>query len=624
MTWLRRMSTLCIAALLVLGGFLLADWRDEWQTALAGLFLTVLLSAFVGYVSNRRAGLERHMREYLREQESVRRSIIHNLASGVIMVDCDTHVIEEVNPAAAAMFGDEPGNIEGRVCHNFLCPALEGVCPVSDLGQPVENSEEVMIRRDGSYIPVLKSVTRLDIGGREKLLESFVDISDRKQTEHDLDYQVHHDTLTGLPNRLHFNETLSRILESKRKSDAQIGVVFIDLDRFKIVNDSLGHDVGDLLLVEVAERLAGCIREFDLLCRMGGDEFTIILRPIDGLDEVKVVTDRILHAMSRPFYINNREITIGASIGSSLYPRDGIDPASIVKRADTAMYKAKELGRNNCQVYTPEMDADALERLQLESELRAALRNKEFEVHYQPRVEPLSGRLVGAEAWVRWKHPTKGLLMPGEFFSVAEEMGVSSELGNQALHIVCSDIKAWADAELKPVTVALDLSVGQLRQPDDLDSIERAIGSYGLAASMLALELPGASLAAAPEAVLRKLQTLREQGLTVILDDFGTGGVSVVALKNIPVDYVKIDDFSANDPSGNWDSAAIAASITATAHNLGLAVIAVGLETSEQMELAASLMCNMAQGYLIGPPLASEQFRNLMISAAAGEWRPAA
>jgi len=606
--------------------FLLTNPRQAGlQTLLAGLFLTALLTCFVAFVSKRRTRLEQRVQEYKRQQDWVRRSIINNLASGVVIVDCETHIVEEINPAAAALLGDSPENIKGRVCHNLLCPASKGNCPVTDLGKPINNAEAVLLSRDGTRSPVLKSVTRVKIDGREKLLESFVDISDRKQTENDLDFQVHHDALTGLPNRVHFNKTLSRLLHSKRKADTQIGVMFIDLDRFKIVNDSLGHDVGDLLLVDVAKRLAGCLRELDLLCRMGGDEFTVILRPVNDLDEVREVADRILREMTKPFKVRNREITVGASIGISVYPRDGTDVANIVKRADTAMYKAKELGRNNCQTYSPDMDADALDRLQLESELRAAIRKKEIEVYCQPRIEPLDNSLVGAEALIRWNHPTRGLLPAGEFIKVAEEMGIVSQIGELVVGIICSRLKEWNDAGCAPYSLALNLSGEQLRQPDDIESIERAISNYGLAASQLALEIPGASLAAAPEAVIKKIQELRDQGLSVILDDFGTGGVSVVALKNAPVDYVKIEGLSADSHSSdNWDSSAIAASITATAHNMGLEVIAVGVETQEQMELAASLMCSMVQGYLVSPPLTADEYGKLVVSASAGQWRPAA
>jgi len=506
------------------------------------------------------------------------------------------------------------GSVRAKACAD--CLLYNTVIGVHESGVVVRGEEiaqRLVIDNQERLFYFSINASPIEIDDKRQVLLAIMDITDRKQTEVVLKQQAHHDPLTGLPNRLQFNKTLSSIVHSRRKTETKIGVMFIDLDRFKVVNDSLGHDIGDLLLVEVSRRLNLCVREHDTLCRMGGDEFTIILRPLSGIDAINIVANRIFSEIDRPFTVKEHVINIGASIGASIYPQDGTDVASIVKKADTAMYKAKELGRNNCQIYTSDMDTDTRKRMKMERELRMALANEQFVVHYQPRTDPLTGRFQGAETLVRWYHPKRGLLLPLEFLSVAEESGIIVQIDDYVFRTVCARLRLWIDAGYSPDCVSVHFSEAQMRRPNCTEYITKYLDMYDLKASSIAIEIPGASLLCIPNVVLNALQELREQGMNVILDDFGTGPVSLLTLNKATVDSVKLDGSLLRGVSGdNWDNVAVAASITSSAHNLGLQVIAVGVETFDQMLLVGSLMCDTIQGNQISPPLCIEEFEQYL------------
>ncbi|MCX6344879.1 MAG: EAL domain-containing protein [Armatimonadetes bacterium] len=438
------------------------------------------------------------------------------------------------------------------------------------------------------------------------------DISERKIHEDELGYQARHDSLTQLPNRLMFNETLAMLLSARRKADKTLAVLFIDLDRFKFVNDTLGHDAGDELLVETAQRLKECLRDNDILCRMGGDEFTAILKGCCDNESITVVTNRILTKLKAPFTVAGHEVNIGASIGVAFSPTDATTVSDLLKKADTAMYHAKELGRNNCQLYSSGLDAGNLDRMRLEQDLRIATEARDIEIHYQPLLDPLCGELLGLEAILRWTHKTRGEISDGEFIPIAEDSDLIMQIGNYMLETVCAQQSAWKNQGLDVVPVAINLSRKHVRRTEFLERIEHVLNEYNLDPGLLVLEVPGDALFEAGESELAAIKRLRILGVEVILDGFGTKPMPLIGLSRVPIDILKIDCSLLTDALSDITIASVAASISATAHNMGLQVIAVGVETDEQMRLMGSLMCDAVQGLKFCAPLKPQSITDII------------
>lgn len=441
------------------------------------------------------------------------------------------------------------------------------------------------------------------------------DVTERKTYEEKLNYLARHDALTGLPNRLTFNETLETLVNGKRVSDSQFAVLFIDLDNFKMVNDTLGHEAGDDLLIETGRRLRNCIREYDLLSRMGGDEFTIILRNLTNVSDTRIVANRILRTIGMPFSIQGHEFNVYASIGVSVFPTNGTDVSTIVKCADRAMYKAKELGRNNAQYYEPEMDAENIEQLRMERELRIALDNSELDVFYQPQIDPVSRELVGAQSIIQWNHPTRGIIEPEKFIRLAEENGLIIRLGEYILKTVLNQIREWRKLGCNPVNIAVGLSEKHILRPDFLGNIEQLLMEYDVEATSLSLELSGKAYLRMSDQATNIVNSLRKSGISVILDDFSTGPMPLTHLSRIPVDALKIDSSLMASASERDEDIGIAAAIASTARNLKLQVIAVGIENEELLNLTSSLMFDSVQGSYISKPLNALDFQKY----AAGE-----
>ncbi|MCX6344340.1 MAG: EAL domain-containing protein [Armatimonadetes bacterium] len=449
----------------------------------------------------------------------------------------------------------------------------------------------------------------LDEAGKvEHIVAIGRDITDRKSYEEILDRQARYDPLTGLPNRLMFTETLSAMINSHKKSGANLGLIFLDMDRFKNVNDTHGHDAGDLLLIEIGRRIKDCLRNSDVLCRMGGDEFTVILRRFKCVEDVRLVADRILNEISRPFIIQNQEFNIGSSIGVSIYPSDAQDFNGIVKNADTAMYRAKELGRNNCQFYNAEMDAATIHKQKTEQDLRQAIAQGELEIYYQPRINPLSSARLGAEALLRWNHPERGLVPASAFIMLAEESGLIIAIGEYALNLICDQQKEWLNAGYEPMPVAINLSEKQVFRTDFLEKILDRVQKNELNPSLISLELPGKAFLYISEPVLYIIEQMREIGVKLTLDDFSNGPISMNDLKNLPIDSLKIDKRVLEGAMDNVGDVRVAASVASTARNLGLELIAVGVENDLHLKLASDLLCDVAQGYLIGHPMPAKDY----------------
>ena len=430
--------------------------------------------------------------------------------------------------------------------------------------------------------------------------------------EEKLNYLAYHDVLTGLPGRTLFHDRLVQAVTNAHRHGDKLGVLFIDLDHFKNINDSLGHYAGDMLLKQVAALFTACMREDDTVARLGGDEFVVILASMASEDEAWMVSQKILKLMTEPFTIEAHELFVTCSIGIALYPKDGDDAKTLLQSADGALYLAKNKGRNNAQFCTAEMNAKALERLTLESELRQAINRQEFLLHYQPRVDMVSGEITGMEALVRWQHPVQGLLYPTKFIPVAEESGLIVPLGEWVLRTACEQNKAWQLAGLKPVSIAVNLSARQFKQQDLVEIVTRILKETELDPSYLELELTESMVMQNVEAAIATLTQFKVIGVKLSIDDFGIGYSSLNYLKHFPIGFLKIDQSFVRDITTNRDDAIIAKIIISMAHDLGLRVIAEGVETEEQKSFLCSHRCDEMQGYFFSMPLPAEEFETLL------------
>ncbi|RFC36195.1 MAG: diguanylate cyclase (GGDEF) domain-containing protein [Candidatus Nitrotoga sp. SPKER] len=430
--------------------------------------------------------------------------------------------------------------------------------------------------------------------------------------EEKLNYLAYNDVLTGLPSRTLFHDRLVQALTNAHRHGDRLGVLFIDLDNFKNVNDSLGHHAGDILLKQVATMFSVCMREGDTVARLGGDEFVVILDSITSEDDAWMVSQKILKLMAKPLIIEGHELIVTCSIGIALYPKDGEDAKALLQSADGALYLAKNKGRNNAQFCTTEMNAKALERLTLENELRQAIYRQEFVLHYQPRIDLASGQITGMEALVRWQHPVQGLLYPTKFIPVAEESGLIVPLGEWVLRTACEQNKAWQLAGLKPINIAVNLSARQFKQQDLIEIVTRILKETELDPCYLELELTESMVMQNVETAITTLSQFRAIGVKLAIDDFGIGYSSLNYLKHFPISFLKIDQSFVRDITTNRDDAIIAKIIISMAHDLGIRVIAEGVETDGQKSFLSLHHCDEMQGYLFSMPISAEKFEILL------------
>lgn len=469
-------------------------------------------------------------------------------------------------------------------------------------------------RKDGTLYHEEKTITPLKNSHGEvtHFISTGKDITERMQYQERLHHLAHYDVLTGLPNRTLFLDRLTQALARARWHQRVVGVLFLDLDRFKIINDTLGHDVGDRLLQSVSGRLQQCKRAGDTVARLGGDELAIILEDVAQVEDIAPVTSKILATFAHPFDIDGRELYINASIGISLHPNDGEDATTLLKNADIAMYRAKEQGGNNFQFYSEKLTHESADRLMLENSLRRALERREFLLHYQPQVSLQSGEVIGIEALLRWRHPELGLVSPLSFIPLAEETGLIVPLTVWVLREACAQNKALQNSGFPPLQIAVNLSARSFRQTDLVDTVARILDETKLDPNYLDLELTESTLVQQTETTLATMRQLQSLGTHIVIDDFGVGYSSLSYLKRLPIDALKIDRSFVRDISTDPDDAAIVTAITTMAHSLDLKVIGEGVETQQQLAFLRALQCDAMQGYYFSKPVPSDMLGKLL------------
>lgn len=470
-----------------------------------------------------------------------------------------------------------------------------------------------MVRKNGELIWLESSARSFStVNGEIRIAAVSRDITEKQKYEETIRFQAFHDSLTGLPNRLLFKDRLSLALAHCKRSNNMLALIFLDLDRFKLINDTLGHEVGDKLLCQVAARLKECVREGDTVARLGGDEFTIMLPGVTNEEGAAKVAEKILECVRLPIIVDEHELYVSTSAGIALYPSDGEDSETLLKNADTAMYLSKEKNRNNYQFYTPALNQKTHERLLIENQLRRAIERKEFILHYQPKININNGELTGFEALVRWNHPKRGLLLPGEFIPIAEETGMIVPLGEWVLRTACAQNKRWQDAGYTPLSVSVNLSGRQFHLQNLTELIRRILKETGLDPYWLELEITESTVMKNSEYTVETLYKLKKMGVKLSIDDFGTGYSSLGQLKRFPVDKLKIDKAFVMEIGEIKDSEVIASTVIALCKSLKLGVVAEGVETEVQRKFLQKHHCSEMQGFLFSRPLSSSELEALL------------
>ena len=557
----------------------------------------------------------RNIENQLRESEERFHSAFELAAIGMALVAIDGRFLQ-VNSALAKIFGYTEDQLLASDLHKLtydvnhdqkLCHHMHQL--LSDDLPSFQTEVECQHIIVGKMVWILlsASLVRNSQGDPQYFIIQFQNITDRKFAEQQLVYIANHDPLTGLLNRVQFHDRFSQVLSTVQRHETKLALMFLDLDRFKLINDTLGHRVGDLLLQAVSDRLKRSVRNNDLLARLGGDEFILLLSDIEGIDFIARIAQKIIDALTQPFSLEGHDIVVTASVGISVYPDDGNNSHDLMMNADTAMYLAKERGKNNYQFYTLEMTERSIERMIIERGLRHALNHHELKLHYQPQIDATTGRAVSVEALVRWQHPEWGLVSPDRFIGVAEETGLIVPIGQWVLRTACLQAKEWQAHDVGISQVAVNVSARQFLEPNLFQSIKTVLDEIGLKPSSLELEITESAVMQDPKRTLQVLHQLHELGVRLSIDDFGTGYSSLTYLRQFPVHNVKIDRSFVQNIPADEGSMTLVRAIIALAHELNLNVTAEGVETDEQLAFLQSQQCELLQGFLFSRPLTAKQ-----------------
>jgi len=547
-------------------------------------------------------------------------AILDNVIDGIITIS-DHGVIESFNASAERLFGYKACEVIGENI-NTLMPELYR----SEHDQYLKNyrttgqgkilgigpREVEAKRKDGSVTPIDLATSEAIIEGKRSFIGIVRDITERKEAAERLTKLATSDFLTGLANRSLFNERLHHAVSLAKRNHSEVAILYIDLDQFKLVNDSLGHAAGDTLLQETAKRLPKCLRESDTVARLGGDEFAVILENINHTTDIIAIAEKIIKKFEASFNINNNEIFSSVSIGISTYPDDASNIDDLLRNADIAMYKAKDSGRNNWMFYSQGMSDSIRKRQELEAPLRRALAKEKFVLFYQPQLDLGSGKIIGAEALIRWNHPEKGLIPPFEFIPILEETGLIGPVGEWVFQTACRQNKQWQEAGLPEIVVAVNLCAHNFKRKEFTSFVTSTLQSIDLDPKYLDIEITEGTIISDTEETLKILHKMKEIGINLSIDDFGTGYSSLSYLKRLPLDTLKIDRSFVDDITSNTDSATIAQSIIALAHSMRMKVTAEGIETKAQLDFLTRCQCDFMQGFYFSKPVPPEEFSRLL------------
>jgi diguanylate cyclase (GGDEF)-like protein/PAS domain S-box-containing protein len=565
------------------------------------------------------------LRRYFRHRRSVDsryKAIIDQTNDGIVIVDSAALRIQYCNPAFLARIGYTQAEAAALTLSDIFADADSP--PESVLARLKNVDSQLALNlqlrcKNGSLIDMEVRCNPLDTDGRDGLAYVTHDVSVRRKAEQQLidnqqrlDRMAHHDQLTGLPNRHYLTAFLPEAIAEARAAGTMLGVVFLDLDRFKHINDTRGHETGDKLLQEVARRLRACVRDSDVVIRMGGDEFVVVFRSVKSYDEVTLGANRIIESLNKPIIIDEHPLQTTGSVGVSLFPRDGADMGELLKHSDTAMYQAKDRGRNNVQMFSQIMNRKLKHRVAMEASLRDALRLKQLDVHYQPFVNLLTRKIVGLEALIRWRHPVHGMIPADQFIPVAEETGLIVPMGNFVLHRTLQTLSAWERAGVKLVPISLNVAPAQLQRGELQSTISTLLKTHALRPELLQLEMTERAMFDSSQAKIGEnrqdtMVRLRDLGIKIAIDDFGTGYSSLSYLKNWRVDALKIDRSFVRDLVTDSSDLAIVSAIIAIARHLHIQVIAEGIEGYQQAEILRKLGCTVGQGFLFARPMPADQ-----------------
>jgi len=542
----------------------------------------------------------------LKKNEERYRRIFQNIQDVYFEISLDGLVIE-ISPSIEQMTGYHRDQLIGQNVNSFITEAagLQTLRETILAKHNITDHEIELYNRNGMCVPCSMNagIDEDDKNKPVKIIGSLRDISDRKQAEKEILKLAYQDVLTGLPNRSLFNDRLEQALARARRHSCLLAILYLGLDRFKDVNDTLGHCSGDRLLQEVALRLLASVRKSDTVARLGGDEFAILLTSIKSDRDVSIVAEKILTELTEVVQIDSCEVFTTASIGVVMFPHDGSDAETLLKHVDLAIYEAKEKGRNNYQFFSEEMNRQAVDRHQLEFKLRRALERNELTLYYQPQWDMQNRRLVGLEALLRWTTEADGMIPPSRFIPVAEDTGLIRQIGEWVIKTACRQLKTWQQMGFTGLRIAVNISARQFRQPDLVSKIDKILAETGLNPQCLELELTESYLMEDPHAAIRTLEFLKVRGIQLAIDDFGTGYSSLNYLKNFPIDRIKIDQSFIRDVTVNRDDAAIVEAIIAMGQSLNLELIAEGVEGSEQLKFLLARKCFEMQGYFFSRPV---------------------
>lgn len=590
-----------------------------------GKLIEVLLSSTLVEIDNPAAGATFTALDITERKQNEGRlrlaaSVFMNTAEGVVITN-PQGLIVDVNRSFTEILGYSLDEVVGKK-PDIWASGHHDKNYYDTMWKSLENTGEWRgeiwnRRKDGDIFPEWLTISAVfdDNNVLTHYVGVFSDISHIKRSEEQLHHLAHHDALTNLPNRLLLTERLDQAIKHTQRTGHQLAIIFLDLDNFKHINDSLGHPAGDQLLKHVAEAMLQIVRVEDTVSRIGGDEFIVLLENIGEPTHIAIIAENLVNAINKPIMVNEHEILVSASLGIAIYPRDGQSSASLLSNADAAMYRAKEAGRNTYQFYTEELTRNAFERVLLENNLRKSVKNNELVLHYQPQIDMQSQSIVGIEALVRWQHPDLGMITPGRFIPLAEETDLIITIGNWVLTHACCQAKAWLDDNLEFGRIAINIAGAQIQRGGLLNEVKMALAESQLPPSRLELEVTESFIMTQAEFAINQLEALRQLGITLSIDDFGTGYSSLSYLKQLPVHKLKIDQSFIKDiPTDNNDMA-ISDAIISMGRSLGLVVIAEGVETQEQFTFLKQHGCDEAQGYLFSHPLDTQEMAKFMTSS---------